>query len=54
MKLETHMKNHEEEADWICHGDQSGEDCSFQSNKKILLENHVKKKGHKSDLLNIG
>ena len=50
-KLETHMKNHDEEADWICDGDILGEECSFQSNERTFLESHMKEKGHTSEMI---
>ena len=52
-KLEVHMKNHIEDADWICNGDSSKEDCPFQANEKALLENHVKESGHTAEMLEI-
>ena len=52
-KLETHMKNHTDDADWICDGDPSGEECSYQSNNRKHLENHIKEKGHISEMLRI-
>ena len=51
-KLETHMKNHNDEADWTCYGDlQAEEDCPFQSNDKPLLLSHVNESGHTSKML---
>ena len=46
-KLENHMKNHEDDADWKCDGNPSGEDCYFQFNDRALLTNHVKKQAMK-------
>ena len=52
-KLENHMKNHEEDADWICDGIPLSGECSFQSNDKTLLEHHLKELGHISSMLEI-
>ena len=53
-KLITHMKNHDEDADWVCDGgSETEEDCSFQSNGKPLLISHVNETGHKSRMLEI-
>ena len=50
-KLENHMKNHEEDADWLCDGIPSSEECSFQSNDRMLLVQHLKEVGHVSNML---
>ena len=53
-KLETHMVNHDDDADWTCDGDpETREDCPFQINEKPLLISHVNESGHASKMLNI-
>ena len=47
------MINHEEDADWKCDGDPIGEECSFQTNEKQLLENHIREKHHTAEILTI-